>query len=77
MTGIKVNLYKGDSNILSYSIEEQAALYDSILADIYLDPRWYLDNLDYLPQFKVVWHDYRCKQAPAPYKYTKKGSLYK
>ena len=73
MTGIKVRLFRGNSNILSYTIEEQAILYESLLSDIHRDPRWYLDNLNYLPQFKVSWHDYRCKQAPAPYKFTKKG----
>ena len=73
MTMIK--LYLSRSNHLSdngYSMEEQEKIYDDQLVDLYLHARWYLDNLDFLPTYRVSWHNYRTKSAPVPYKMVNK-----
>jgi len=57
-----------------YSIEEQAAIYDSQLVDILENIRWYLDNLDSMRTYTVAWKSYyRSKVATLPYCYTKNG----
>ena len=42
----------------SYTIEEQAKIYDITLQQVYDNPRWYLDNLEYLRDYRVDWHCY-------------------
>jgi hypothetical protein len=42
-----------------YTMEEEEEIFNLSLQDVIDNPRWYLDNLDYLPQFTVRWKDYR------------------
>jgi hypothetical protein len=39
-------------------MEEQQAIYLDNLQDIMDNTRWYLDNLDYLVEYKVYWNTY-------------------
>lgn len=41
-----------------YSIEEEWEIYYYCLKDVYDNPRWYLDNLDRLPVFRVRFLNY-------------------
>ena len=71
-----VRLYVGVGNELSengYSLKEQAILYDEQLQDVFDRTRWYLDNLEYLPTYRVSWKNYRYNTPVTPYKYTSKG----
>ena len=56
-----------------YSLAEQAKIYDDQLADLLLNTRWYLDNLDFLPTYRVSWKNYSNNRPTVPYKYTLKG----
>lgn len=49
----------------AYSKEEQHTLYDDSLQDVLDNTRWYLDNLDYLREYRVYWGNYN--------KFDKKG----
>jgi len=55
-----------------YLIEEEAEIYDDLLQDVIDNPRWYLDNVDYLSAFYVRWKNYRYSSPVIPYKYVKK-----
>ncbi len=72
--------FRGNSSWLTdadYSIEEQEEIYDMCLQDVIDNPRWYLDQLDYLAEFKVNWVNYTKQNATKPYKYVKNRNLYK
>ena len=48
-----------------YTVEQEEAIYDATLEDLGDNPRWYLDNLEYLKEYRVSWHCYgRDKTAP-------------
>lgn len=69
-----VRLFIGVNNELGvngYSLEEQGVLYDEQLEDLLLRTRWYLDNLEFLPTYRVGWKNYRSKVPPVPYRYVK------
>jgi hypothetical protein len=75
MNGIKVKFY-GNVNWLEnagYTIEEEAEIYDELLQDVYNNPRWYLDTLHYLPEFRVSWVDYKKQTVTKPYKFVIKN----
>ena len=44
-----------------YSKEQEADVYDSQLQDVIDNPRWYLDNLTYLKEYRVSWKNYSSK----------------
>ena len=71
---MKIYLLKNNNHLTAngYDIEEQGELYDSQLAEIYANPRWYLDNLEYMVEYRVSWHDYRNNRPVTPRKYVKK-----
>lgn len=60
-----------------YTLEEEEIIYDDNLQDIYNNPRWYLNNLDSLSEYRVRWNDYSTKTAVLPYKHVKKRKTYK
>lgn len=45
-----------------YSLEEEKEIYFLTLEDIYNNPRWYLDNLDYLVEYRVSFINYKAKK---------------
>lgn len=73
MNGIKIRLSKKSSWLADaeHSVLEQAKIYDDLLDDVMANPRWYLDQLSYLPEFKVSWINYKKQNATRPYKYVK------
>ena len=60
-----------------FTHEEEVEFYDLVVQDVYDNPRWYLDNLEYIVAFRVSWKDYRTKTAVLPHKYVKKQKVYK
>ncbi len=54
-----------------YTLEEEELIYDLTLEDVFDNPGWYLDHLDFLSEYRVCWKDYRYKYPTMPYKYVK------
>lgn len=44
-----------------YTIEEEYEIYNENIIDIYENPRWYLDNLYALVEYRVSFIDYKRK----------------
>ena len=42
-----------------YSREEEGKIYDDNLQDVIDNPRWYLDNLEFLVAYRVRWATYK------------------
>lgn len=42
-----------------FSIEEEEKIYEEQLQEVFDNPRWYLDNLDYMVEYRVRWVDYK------------------
>jgi hypothetical protein len=76
--GVDTDVVDTASYELILNKEEQVAMWNNTCAMI-LNPdrtRWVLDNLEYLQEYKVNWHDYRSQKAKdkrkKPRQYTKK-----
>lgn len=52
-----------------YSIQEQAQIYDELLEDVIQNTRWYLDNYEYMREFRVSWISYKTQKITKPYKF--------
>jgi hypothetical protein len=76
MVGIEVRFYDKSSWLkdADYSYIEENQILDDLLNDVLMNTRWYLDNLDYLREFRVSWGNYRSKTPPSP---MKKQNIYK
>lgn len=46
-----------------YTKKEQEDLYDNSVQDIIDNTRWYLDNLEYLREYRVYWQCYSKKRV--------------
>ncbi len=44
-----------------YTPLEEKNIFNEQLDDIMNNTRWYLDNLDYMREYKVSWHNYTKK----------------
>ena len=44
-----------------YYMDEEAEVYNATLQDVYDNPRWYLDNLEFLREYRVSWSCYTRK----------------
>jgi hypothetical protein len=42
-----------------YSSDEEGEIYERQLCDILTNTRWYLDNLEFLVEYRVSWVNYR------------------
>lgn len=71
---MKILLFQ-NNNLLKnngYTLADEAEIYDNQLVDIIENTRWYLDNLDTMPTYRVSWKNYRSKTPPLPYRFVKK-----
>ena len=50
-----------------YSTDEEKKIYNDLLDDIQKHTRWYLDNLEFLPEFQVSWENYHDRDAQLKY----------
>jgi len=74
VNGIELSLPR-NSNWLSdagYEVKEQEDVYDQLLDDVIANPRWYLDQLSYLAEFRVSWVNYAKQNVTRPYRFTKR-----
>jgi hypothetical protein len=73
---IKIQINKNNSWLCEagYEKEEEIKIYDDNLKDVLDNTRWYLDNLDYLVEYRVFWGNYNKfdrkgrKRATLPFK---------
>lgn len=74
---MRLNLLKNNNHLSDngYTLEEQGVVYDEQLAELYANPRWYLDNLDYMVEYRVSWQDYRYKRPVLPREHVKKRKV--
>lgn len=70
---LEVRLYKNNNWLKrsGYTITEEGEVYDEQLQDIVANPRWYLDNLDYLCEYRVSWKNYRHTNPTKPREFVK------
>lgn len=76
---IKLSLVKGKSLLKAagYTVQEEEMIYSATLQDVIDNPRWYLDNLEYLSEYRVLWKDYKFLTPTLPHKFSKNGNIYK
>lgn len=69
---IQIQISKINSKLKSndFTLTQEVELYDRQLQDVFDNPRQYLDNLNFLTEYKVRWKDYRYNTPVLPYKYT-------
>ena len=74
MNLIQVKLIGNDNRLSSagYTYDQESTIYDDNLQDVIKNTRWYLDNLDYLREYRVSWKTYRNKIPTLPTKYVEK-----
>jgi len=60
-----------------YTIKQEIEIYNDTLIDVINNTREYLDELEFLREYKVRWKNYSNTAPTTPYKYTLKGNLYK
>lgn len=59
-----------------YSLKDEAEIYDRTLKDVYANPRYYLDNLEFMRSYRVSWDNYALlnkgrHSAVLPYSFVK------
>jgi hypothetical protein len=62
-------IHSKDNNLdaQGYTLEQQHTLYDAQLEDVISNPRWYLDNLLFMREYKVQWKDYSTNTPTLPF----------
>lgn len=70
---MKLSLMKNNNHLLDngFSICEQEKVYDEQLEELFYNPRWYLDNLEYMVEYRVSWGNYRNNRPIIPRKLLK------
>lgn len=74
LSGNKIVLASNSSWLkdAGYNKDEEDFVYNFILKDVYENPRWYLDNLQYIPEFRVSWGNYRDSKPITPREHIRK-----
>ena len=54
-----------------YSLMKEEQIYDEQLKDVITNTRWYLDNIEFMIEYRVSWKDYRRKSATIPLRHVK------
>ena len=63
---VKVQFIPGTNNWLrnnGYDVFKEIEIYSRSLQDVYDNPRWYLDNLHTLSEYRVSWGNYEPAEA--------------
>lgn len=71
MVGVLIKFNSDNSRLGShgYTIEDEAKIYEDCLQDVYDNPGWYLERLEFLREFRVSWVDYKTQKITKPYKF--------
>ena len=54
-----------------YSLAKEEEIFDAQLLDIITNTAWYLDNLNFLVEYRISWKDYSTKTATLPLRYVR------
>lgn len=67
---MKVALLRNNNHLSDngYDLSEQEELYAAQLDELFANPRWYLDNLDSMVEYRVCWGNYRNNAPVSPRK---------
>jgi len=60
-----------------YTMEEEAQMYNEDLEAVFADPRFFLDNVHVLTEYRVKWKRYNNNIATLPYEFVNKQKVYK
>lgn len=65
---MKLNLFPQNNRLSDngFSLQEEEALYERQLREIIANPRWYLDNLDNMREYRVSWVNYKYTKISTP-----------
>lgn len=68
---MKLYLLKKRTNLREngYSLEEEDDIYNQLLEEIYMNPRFFLDNLESMTTFRLSWGNYKSNTPIVPYKF--------
>jgi len=70
---MKIRLAKNNSYLKSlYTMEEEAEIYKDQLDEIINNLGWYLDQVEYMVEYRVSWKNYSTKTPTIPWEFTKK-----
>lgn len=74
MVGIRIQFTNGSSLLdkSGYTLEEQGQIYDYQLQDVIENTRWYLDNIEFMREFRVSWVDYKTQKWTKPIEFVDK-----
>lgn len=78
MVGVQIQ-FTNSSSLLAksdYSMEEQGQIYDYQLQDVIENTRWYLDNIEFMREFRVSWVDYKTQRWTKPIEFVDKEKVY-
>jgi len=76
---MKLNLMKTNNHLKDngYSRTEQAMIYEEQLIELYNNPRWYLDHLNEMVEYRLEWVCYTTQTITLPLNRTKNRKVYK
>lgn len=60
-----------------YTRTEQALIYEEQLMELLDNPRWYLDHVEEMVEYRVEWVCYTTQKITLPLKDTRNRNLYK
>lgn len=65
---MKIKLYKNNNHLRDndYSLAEEEKIFSDQLHELYHNPRWYLENLEFMQEYRVSWGNYRKPSITCP-----------
>lgn len=71
---MKLNLFPQNNHLREngFTMAEEESLYERQLRELLENPRWYLDNLDNMREYRLSWVDYRHTKVSIPHRYCRK-----
>lgn len=59
MFKVKTHKYNNWLKAAGYTRQQEIDIFNELLNDVIDNPRWYLDNFEYLHEFRVSWVHYK------------------
>lgn len=76
---MKLKLMKNNNHLKDngYNRTEQALIYQEQLLELISNPRWYLDHLEEMVEYRVEWVCYSTQKITSPLNRIKNRKVYK
>ena len=73
---MKVKLFPRNNRLANngYSMKDEEDLYLRQLQEVLDKPRWYLDNLDNMREYRLSWVDYKSTKVSLPHEFCHKNN---